>query len=637
MRNLSLALSGVLALVASTTVTASVLFRDEHHLVHDRRHPAHVARFPPVRRLDAEVQSIPLRIGLAQQNLDSLEAHLLAVSDPASSTYGQHWSAERVASTFAPSQESEDAVRGWLAGAGIAPERVGVGKGRKWVQVDVSVGEAEELLRTEYFVFEDGAIGCHEYSIPASLAAHIEVITPTVQAKRVGNSIQRRSDSPNKGPRPAFDHSAAVQVSSHIPASLANCSTLFTPACYQALYNFHYTPTSTSKNSFAVVAFTPQTFIPSDLDLFFGNFSPALVGQRPEAVFIDGGVFQNTSLGFEYTVESSFDISYAMALTTPQTVQVLQTGDTIENGTFENYLDAIDGSFCTFDGGDDPSPIGVYPDPAPGGYHAQDCGTISAPYVVTVSYSEDEASVTEKAAVRQCNEYGKLGLMGMTFLYPAGDHGVAGVDGFCLNSTGQEDPNGQIFMPVFPASCPYVTALGGTQLAGGKTVLHKDAETTWVHTGGGFSNYFAMPSYQRSAVTSFLTNHPPPYTDGQYNNSGKARGFPDMSMNANSVAVITAANLLAISGTSASAPTAAALFAMVNDARLGRGKAPVGFVNPVLYGKEMQEAGVWRDITTGNNSNCGTDGFEATVGWDPVTGLGTPDFVKLLDVFLDLP
>ncbi|KAF7318724.1 Peptidase S53 domain-containing protein [Mycena chlorophos] len=635
---LPLALGGALALVAA----AGVLPRDEPHIVHDRRHPAHVARFPPVRRLDSDAEaglkSIPLRIGLAQQNLDSLEAHLLAVSDPTSPTYGQHWSAQRVASTFAPSRESEDAVRGWLVGAGIAPERVEVAKGRKWVQVDVSVGEAEELLQTEYFVFEDGAIGeWKRLTIPASLAAHVEVITPTVQAKRVGSSIQRRSESTNKAPHPAFDQSAAVQVPSHFPASLANCSTLFTPACYQTLYNFHYTPTSTSKNSFAVVEFTPQTFIPSDLDLFFGNFSPALVGQRPEGVFIDGGVFQNTSLGFENPVKSSFDISYAMALTTPQSVQVLQTGDIIESGSFDNYLDAIDGSFCTFDGGDDTSLDGVYPDPAPGGYDAQDCGTISAPYVVTVSYGDDEVSVSEKTAVRQCNEYGKLGLMGMTFLYPTGDNGVAGNDGFCLNSTGQEDPNGQIFMPLFPASCPYVTAVGGTQLADGKTVLDKDAETTWVGTGGGFSNYFTMPSYQASAVTSFLTNHPPPYTDGQYNNSGKARGFPDMSMNANSVAVIAAARLLAIPGTSASSPTAAALFAMVNDARLGKGKAPIGFVNPVLYGKKMQEAGVWRDITTGNNSNCGTDGFEATVGWDPVTGLGTPDFVKLLDVFLDLP
>ena len=50
-------------------------------------------------------------------------------------------------------------------------------------------------------------------------------------------------------------------------------------------------------------------------------------------------------------------------------------------------------------------------------------------------------------------------------------------------------------------------------------------------SGGGFSNFFAMPSYQAEAVINFLTNHTPPYTAAQYNNSGKARGFPDLSAN----------------------------------------------------------------------------------------------------------
>lgn len=50
-------------------------------------------------------------------------------------------------------------------------------------------------------------------------------------------------------------------------------------------------------------------------------------------------------------------------------------------------------------------------------------------------------------------------------------------------------------------------------------------------SGGGFSNFFAMPSYQADAVTSFLTNHPPPFTAAQFNNSGTVRGFPDLSAN----------------------------------------------------------------------------------------------------------
>lgn len=43
------------------------------------------------------------------------------------------------------------------------------------------------------------------------------------------------------------------------------------------------------------------------------------------------------------------------------------------------------------------------------------------------------------------------------------------------------------------------------------------------------------------------------------------------------------------------------------------------------------------DIVHGNNLGCGTDGFLTAAGWDPVTGLGTPDYPKMLDFFLNLP
>jgi len=42
------------------------------------------------------------------------------------------------------------------------------------------------------------------------------------------------------------------------------------------------------------------------------------------------------------------------------------------------------------------------------------------------------------------------------------------------------------------------------------------------------------------------------------------------------------------------------------------------------------------DITSGANAGCGTNGFSAVTGWDPLTGLGTPDYEALLAVFLAL-
>lgn len=88
-----------------------------------------------------------------------------------------------------------------------------------------------------------------------------------------------------------------------------------------------------------------------------------------------------------------------------------------------------------------------------------------------------------------------------------------------------------------------------------------------------------------------------------------------------------------VGGTSASAPIVAGIVTLLNEARLKAGKSPVGFLNPTFY----KNPDAFNDITHGNNSGCGTGGFNAVPGWDPVTGLGTPNFEKLKKVFLALP
>ena len=72
---------------------------------------------------------------------------------------------------------------------------------------------------------------------------------------------------------------------------------------------------------------------------------------------------------------------------------------------------------------------------------------------------------------------------------------------------------------------------------------------------------------------------------------------------------------------------------MLNDARAAAGKSPVGFLNPFIYANP----GVFNDIQAGNNPGCGTEGFTAISGWDPVTGFGTPDYQRMLEAALALP
>jgi tripeptidyl-peptidase-1 len=126
-----------------------------------------------------------------------------------------------------------------------------------------------------------------------------------------------------------------------------------------------------------------------------------------------------------------------MALVYPQKVTLYQAGDILAGASFNNFLDALDASYCTYEGGDDPSEDGIYPDKlgsGPGVYNGpENCGGFAATKVISTSYSYNEAALTPFYEMRQCNEYMKLGLQGVTFIYSSGDYGVAGGGGKCID------------------------------------------------------------------------------------------------------------------------------------------------------------------------------------------------------------
>jgi len=244
--------------------------------------------------------------------------------------------------------------------------------------------------------------------------------------------------------------------------------------------------------------------------------------------------------------------------------------------------------------------------------------------------------------MRQCNEYAKLGLLGVTILYSSGDSGVAGNEDLCLNEDGSQTTNGTRFDPTFPGVCPYVTSVGSTEIAPGNTVYDPEiapaakTSSSIFYSGGGFSNVFQVPDYQKDAVATYLKNFKTDnFTSAAYNSSGTSRGLPDIAVNGAAFVVAAEGEFLLEWGTSASSPTLGAILAMINDARLAAGKSTIGFINPTLYSAPFQAA--LNDITVGGNPGCGTEGFSTAVGWDPVTGLGTPNFEKLKDLWLALP
>ena len=111
-----------------------------------------------------------------------------------------------------------------------------------------------------------------------------------------------------------------------------------------------------------------------------------------------------------------------------------------------------------------------------------------------------------------------------------------------------------------------------------------------------------------------------------------------------SYAVYTNNALTRSGGTSAACPVFAGIIALLNDARLAKGLKPLGFLNPFLYSNGLSGL---TDITGGGSVGCtGVNGqtgqtvpgasvipfasWNATKGWDPVTGLGVPNFARLL-------
>jgi len=166
-----------------------------------------------------------------------------------------------------------------------------------------------------------------------------------------------------------------------------------------------------------------------------------------------------------------------------------------------------------------------------------------------------------------CNMFARLGARGVSVLFSSGDTGPGWS---CRANDGTNDVK---FLPEFPASCPWVTAVGATW----KT----EPEEAVFFSSGGFSDTFPVPDYQASAVKSYFYEHPDawqPWTK-YFNQSG--RGFPDVAAQGNNFEFfINGVNQL-IGGTSASCPTFAAIITLVNDYRLRHGKAQLGFLNPV--------------------------------------------------------
>jgi kumamolisin len=231
------------------------------------------------------------------------------------------------------------------------------------------------------------------------------------------------------------------------------------------------------------------------------------------------------------------------------------------------------------------------------------------PSVISISWGGPEDSWTAQSRTAMDAALQDAATLGVSVTIAAGDNG---------STDGAGD--GKLHVD-FPCSSSFALACGGTTLKASNGKI--TSETVWNETsanegagGGGVSNEFALPSYQAKAGV-------PANPETKF----VGRGVPDVSGNADPVTgyqvVVDGASII-VGGTSAVAPLWAGLIALLNQS-LG---APVGFLNPTIY---ALGEGPFRDITTGNNDDSGLGFYSAKAGWDPCTGLGSPNGTALLD------
>jgi hypothetical protein len=228
------------------------------------------------------------------------------------------------------------------------------------------------------------------------------------------------------------------------------------------------------------------------------------------------------------------------------------------------------------------------------------------------------------------NIFQEMAAQGQSFFVSSGD-ALAYTSG--ANSVnGVDNPN----LGHVPDSSPYVTTVGATTLSTSGPGGVWTGETVWNNgqggSGGGVSSYYPIPAWQTNV--SMAAN----------GGSTVNRNIPDVAMAGDNVLVYYGDGTEYIfAGTSCAAPLWAGFTALANQQAATFGAAPLGFLNPALYGllagvtNGAGYAAYFGDVTTGNNTSSDSPNeFFAVAGYDLCTGLGTPSGTNLINALTGL-
>jgi hypothetical protein len=401
-----------------------------------------------------------------------------------------------------------------------------------------------------------------------------------------------------------------------------------------------------------IAVFELEPFLATDIETFdtcyFGATEAAqmsgtdgdLTGSRLTVIPVDGGELQPGP--GSVNDESTLDIEDVSALAPESSIDVYEAPNTTW-GLIDNYADIINADH------DQEITSSWF-------YGCEQLTQVAVPGLAQV-----ENILFQQAAAQ-----------GESVYNAAGDT----ADDTCNTNRATIPPNGQNLLSVADtAAQPYVVAVGGTTIDDtteppSERVWNDGAQ--WGGGGGGISEAFTMPAWQRqvvltSANATDVTNAEafetsatsrespfatPTFCDGTLGTTAPCREVPDVSAQADeftgsitiygqSLGYGDSNGWATIGGTSSATPIWAALEALINASPGcaadtiafggGEGSVPdVGFVSPILYGiaaNPTAYAASFNDITVGNNDQYGLDNglvFPAHAGYDMASGLGSP-------------
>lgn len=551
------------------------------------------------------------RLGLARRGISEIEAKIQDISDPDSKNYAQWLTKPEVDSLAAPSAHARAAVNDWLESHGISEELARRSPAGDYITVRTTYGKARDLLGSQFHTYQHRKTGevvvrTEEIHLPRSVSDHIDVVYPstnfgrpqqkasTIHVNGIYKDVKLDAQLTENGAKGSLTEDGA-------PSS---CRLDFTTLqCIQELYK---TPNGTLKaergaTSFAIGGFLEEYANYQDYQTYKQRLAPYALDYSFATEELNGGT-NNQSIAAAGG-EADLDVQAALlAYPIPLTYySVGGRGDWVKTKSTPTNSNEPYAAFLE---------------------HLLTLSDDELPQVVSHSYDDDEFSVAPSYAQRVCQDILLITVRGTTALFSSGDDGVGGD---C------EVHGKKKYIPEFPSTCPWALSVGATERYAPEVAVSSDVGG--FYSGGGFSNVFPRPWYQKEAVDPYvakLDSRLKPY----YNASG--RGVPDVSAQGSSYLIRVAGQWAGIGGTSASTPTFSAVLALLNDRRAAKGIPSLGFINPLLY-KRGQEG--LNDILSGSSAGCpelgapANQGFPAAKGWDAVTGLGTPDFPKLEKIF----